>query len=42
VGEIANARAERCGVPHLWTHHEIHGIWNAGVLDEEIFLRPRA
>ena len=41
VGEIANARAERCGVPHLWTHQEIHGIWNAGVLDEEFFLRPR-
>jgi hypothetical protein len=41
VAEIADARAERCGVPHIWTHQEVHGIWNAGVLDEEIFLRPR-
>jgi radical SAM family RiPP maturation amino acid epimerase len=42
LGEIANARAERCGVPHLWTHQEAQGIWNSGVLDEEIFLSPRA
>lgn len=42
VSAIANARAERCGVPHLWTHQEVHGLWNAGLLDEELFLRPRS
>lgn len=42
LSDIANARAERCGVPHLWTHQEVHGLWNEGLLDEEIFLRPRA
>jgi radical SAM family RiPP maturation amino acid epimerase len=39
--EIADARAERCGVPHLWTHHEVDSIWKAGVLDEELFVRRR-
>ncbi|MBV8834374.1 MAG: radical SAM family RiPP maturation amino acid epimerase [Acidobacteriaceae bacterium] len=42
LSEIADTRAERCGVPHLWTHHEIDAIWRAGVLDEEPFVRPRA
>jgi radical SAM family RiPP maturation amino acid epimerase len=41
LAEIANARAERCGVPHLWTHQEVHGLWSEGLLDEEIFLEPR-
>jgi radical SAM family RiPP maturation amino acid epimerase len=40
LGEIADARASRCGVPHLWTYHEVYGMWNEGLLDEEIFLRP--
>jgi radical SAM family RiPP maturation amino acid epimerase len=42
LSEIADIRAERCGVPHLWTHHEIDAIWRAGVLDEEPFVRQRA
>ena len=42
LSEIADVRAERCGVPHLWTHHEMDAIWRAGVLDEEPFVRARA
>jgi len=41
VSEIADARAERCGVPHLWTHYEIDAIWRAGVLDEQQFVGAR-
>ena len=40
LGEIATARAARCGVPHVWTYQEVQGMWNEGMLDEEIFLRP--
>jgi len=40
LGEIATARAARCGVPHVWTYQEVQGMWNEGMLDEEMFLRP--
>ena len=36
LSEIANQRAERCGVPHAWTHQEVDHLWNQGLLEEVI------